>query len=115
MAQINYWVNIRSLRDQIKWAEDLLDEDVKNEVKVAALELEEMWSAFEKMFGHRSAASSEKEASVRDPTVKRSTVRVCRAKDEQLRRKGFGESEKPESWSTHYNNGDVGLPSAPWE
>lgn len=101
--------------DQMKWAETMLDEDIKSEIKRAALELEEMWAAFAKMFGHRSAASSEKEAAVRDPAVKRSVVRVFRAQDEQRRRRGFGTSQKPPAWPTHYNNGDVGLDPASWE
>lgn len=99
---------------EIDWANQVLDEDIRYEIKIAAIELEKMWTEFERMFGHRSAARSKRESSVRDPAVVRSAVRVFRAQDEQRCRKGFGTSWKPEAWSTHYNNGDVRLDSPPW-
>lgn len=101
--------------NEVDWAATLLDEDVQNEIKQAALEQEAMWATFERMFGHRGPAANEKQRAVRDPAVKRSTVRVFRAKDEQRHRRGFGPSRKPEAWSTHYNGGDLGLDPPPWE
>ena len=101
--------------EEVKWAERILDEDIRSEVKGAALELEEMWAAFKGMFGHGGPARGEREAAVRDPVVKCSAVRAYRATDEQRRRRGFGPSPKPEAWPTHYNNGQVGLDPAPWE
>lgn len=101
--------------DDVKWATSLLDDDVRGEIDKAAQELNDMWDAFEKMFGHRGAAAGPKQAAVRDPAVKRSVVRVCRARDEQRRRRGFDPSPKAEAWATHYNGGNVGLEPAPWE
>jgi hypothetical protein len=101
--------------DDVQWAVTLLDDDIKSEIKRGALELEEMWTTFETMFGRRGPVQNEKEKSVRDPAVKRSVVRVCRAIDEQRKRKNFGPSEKPEAWQTHYRNGEVGLEPASWE
>ena len=100
---------------EISWATLALDSDVKEEIQVSVDEKEAMWTVFEKRFGHRSAVRSDQEKAVRDPIVVRETVRVFRAVDEQLRRRGFPEAKKPDSWSTHYKNGDVGLPPAPWE
>ena len=94
--------------DDVIWAERLLDEDIKAELEMAALEAGRMWAAFEEKFGHRGAVVSETEAAFRDP------VRVIRARDEQRRRKGFGPSLKPEAWSSLFNNGDVGLEPPPW-
>lgn len=92
-----------------------LDDDIKTEIKRAALERETMWRQYETKFGHRGPASSEAEANFRDPVIKMTTVRIFRAMDEQLRRLNLPMSRKPGSWATHYNNGDVGLEPAPWE
>jgi hypothetical protein len=100
---------------EVIWAQKVLDDDIRGEIEEAAYEVERMWLAFEKTFGHKGAVATEREASVRDPAIKRSTVRVYRAKDEQRRRKGFPPSRKPESWLTHYQCGNIELPPAPWE
>jgi hypothetical protein len=92
-----------------------LDDDIKAEVAKAAEELEAMWVTFERKFGHRGSVKVGQEAELRDPVVKRTTVRMYRAKDEQCRRLGFPPSEKPRSWLTYYRGGDVGLEAAPWE
>jgi len=100
---------------KIEWAARNLDADVKEEIEAAALQLEDMWAEYEERFGHRSAASSDEEMALRDPAVTLSVVRVYRAKDEQLRRRGFPPSEKPGAWHDRYQGGDVDLPTAPWE
>lgn len=92
-----------------------LDDDIKQEIKIAALEREEMWEEYEAKFGHRGAAGSEEESNFRDPVIKITTVRMFRAMDEQLKRLKLPISRKPESWDTHYKGGKVGLESAPWE
>lgn len=101
-------------KDEIEWASKVLDEDIKGEVQRAVVEREEMWKIFEQMFGHRGAARKEREKGIRDLVVKRSAVRVIRAKDEQLRRRNFPASQKPEAWLAHYEGGDVGLEPPPW-
>ena len=101
--------------DNVQWANDVLDPDIKNEIEIAEQELELMWRQFEKEFGHKGPARNNNECNLRDPVVKRTSVRIIRARDEQLRRRGFPPSEKPKAWSDYYNNGDVGLESAPWE
>jgi hypothetical protein len=100
--------------EEIGWASTVLDEDIKSEVQRASIELEEMWKIFEAMFGHRGAVRNEREKGIRDPVVRRSVVRVYRAKDEQLRRKNFPASQKPQAWFSHYAGGDVGLEPPPW-
>jgi len=97
------------------WASDLLDDDIKSEIEIAASQMRQMWDEYERRFGRRGPARSEEQAALRDPVVVQSTVRVYRAQDEQRRRLGFGPSVKPASWSTHYRRGQVGLPRAPWE
>lgn len=102
-------------KDQIQWAINVLDEDIKQEIKTSASELENMWQQFENLFGHRGPAKNQKECSVRDPIVKKTAVRTFRALDEQLKRVGLAPSIKPPAWVDYYNNGDVGLEPAPWE
>ncbi|MDB5601163.1 MAG: hypothetical protein JWN71_3207 [Xanthobacteraceae bacterium] len=97
------------------WAGTILDDDIRAELEEAARELEVMWLAFERMFGHRGPAKIGRETEIRDPVVKRTTVRMLRAKDEQCRRFGFPPAPKPGAWLTHYQGGDVGLEAAPWE
>jgi hypothetical protein len=92
-----------------------LDDDIKEEIRTAAEEERAMWDEFETRFGHRGVASSTEEAEFRDPVIIATTVRVFRAKDEQLRRLDLPASEKPPAWPTHYKNGDIGLEPAPWE
>jgi hypothetical protein len=101
--------------DKIAWAERLLDDDIKSEIAKAAQQLEAMWVVFERMFGHRCGAEAGRQADIRDPVVKKVTVRRYRAIDEQCRRMGLPPSQKPGAWLTHYNGGDVDLESAPWE
>lgn len=92
-----------------------LDDDIKREIEIAALEREKMWDEYEVKFGHKGAASSEEEADFRDPVIKITTVRIFRAMDEQLKRLNLPTSRKPGAWDTHYKSGDVGLKPAPWE
>lgn len=101
--------------EEIVWATSVLEEDIKSEIAISALEIENMWCTFEKMFGYRGAVKTKEAAAVRDPVIKRATVRIYRAKDEQLSRLNFPPSEKPESWVEHYESGNIGLPPAPWE
>ncbi|MBX3708207.1 MAG: hypothetical protein KIT56_00860 [Gammaproteobacteria bacterium] len=101
--------------DKIKWATSVLDVDIKEEIKASAIELENMWQQFENLFGHRGPAKNQKERSVRDPVVKKTTIKIYRALDEQLKRKGFPPSSKPPAWHDYYENGDIGLPPPPWE
>jgi len=100
---------------KISGATARLDEDIKEELRQAVVEEETMWIEFEKTFGHRGPASTTQQAAVRDPVIKRTSVRMFRAMDEQLRRLNLPESRKPEAWSTHYNNGQVGLDPPTWE
>jgi hypothetical protein len=100
--------------EKIIEAASRLDEDVKKEIKVSALECEKMWDEYEEKFGHRSAATSDEEANFRDPVIISTTVRMFRAMDEQLRRLKLPHSRKPSSWDTHYKGGDMGLDAAPW-
>lgn len=100
---------------EVTWAEGVLDDDVKGEIRLAAHDLQEMWDEFERLFGHRSAVRNAREAAVRDPVVKQAMVRTLRAADEQRRRRGFGPSAKPATWDTHYQGGNVGLRPALWE
>ena len=99
----------------IKWASSVLDSDIKKEIEASAIELESMWQQFEKRFGHRGPAKNQDERSLRDPAVKRTTIKTFRALDEQLRRKGMPPSTKPPAWSDYYNNGDIGLEPALWD
>ena len=101
--------------DEVSWASGLLDDDIKAELRKTAEELEAMWAAFERLFGHRGPANTSREKEIRDPVVKHTTVRMFRAKDEQCRRLGFPPSQKPGAWLTHYQGGNVGLAPAPWE
>jgi hypothetical protein len=96
-------------------AAELLDDDIKQELRTSAQEMNGMWNEFERTFGHRGPASSGQEASMRDPVVIQSAVRTYRAVDEQLRRMGLPASEKPQAWDSHYKSGNVGLEPAPWE
>lgn len=102
-------------QEEIQWATNMLDQDIKNEIKIAACELELMWGKFRDQFGHSGPARNQKECDLRNPVVKKTSVRLIRALDEQLRRRGFPPSEKPDAWADYYNNGDVGLEPAPWE
>lgn len=101
--------------NEVAWAKGLLDDDVKSEIAKAAQELEAMWVGFERIFGHRGPVKVGRKTEIRDPVVKRTAVRVFRAKDEQCRRLGFPPSQKPRAWLTHYNGGNVGLEPAPWD
>jgi hypothetical protein len=101
--------------DQVRWATNLLEDDIKYEIEIAALEIEKMWRTYEHLFGRRGAASNEQEKAVRDPVVLRAKVRVYRALDEQRRRLGFQPSPKPGAWLTHFKGGSIGLERAPWD
>ena len=102
-------------REEIKISESLLDDDIKQELKKSALDIECMWDEFEKRFGHRGIVRSHEEKSFRDPVVIVSTVRYFRAVDEQLTRLNLPLSEKTGAWLTYYKNGNVDLESAPWQ
>jgi hypothetical protein len=102
-------------REQVAAAAARLDQDIKDELRKAVSEEEAMWDAYERRFGHRGAAATKEQAAFRDPVIKRTTVRMFRAMDEQLRRLKLPESRKPEAWKTHYNGGKVGLDPAPWQ
>ncbi len=91
-----------------------LDADVLQELEATARDEQAMWQEFERRFGHRGPTSVGAETELRDPVILRTTVRMFRAMDEQLRRMGLPASRKPTAWVTHYHNGDMSLPPAPW-
>jgi len=101
--------------EKTREAASRLDDDIKQEIEIAALERERMWEEYEVKFGHRGPAGSEEEANFRDPVIKITVVRTCRAIDEQLERLNLPMSIKAGSWDTHYKSGNVGLEPAPWE
>lgn len=101
--------------EQISAAAAQLDDDIKEELRKAVSEEEAMWNVFEKRFGHRNGATTQEQVNFRNPVIKRTSVRMFRAMDEQLRRLKLPESRKPEAWKTHYNSGDVGLDPAAWQ
>lgn len=91
-----------------------LDADVLQELEATARDEQAMWQEFERRFGHRGPASVGPETELRDPVILRTTVRMFRAMDEQLRRLGLPPSRKPPAWPTHYKGGNVELPAPPW-
>lgn len=91
-----------------------LDADIVQELRATEEEQEAMWVEFERRFGHRGPASVGPQTELRDPVILRTTVRMFRAMDEQLRRLGLPPSRKPPAWPTHYRNGDIPLPPSPW-
>lgn len=91
-----------------------LDADVAEELEKAALEEDAMWRELKAKCGVESPKTREQYA-FRDEAVRRSGVRMFRAMDEQLRRRGLPPSRKPEAWTTHHDGGNIGLSPASWQ